>query len=232
MAEQFNIRGERNIIAGHDVIKSIINTGDYARFFVGDYERLRDVYIEPWSVFLRVDLEHFVGREWLIAKIDTFLHENDRGYFVLEAEAGLGKTTFLAWLVRERGYIHHFAELAPGLDGIGRGLKHIAAQLVLAYHLNVYEAEDTLPGAAVRPDYLFRLLRQATQQRVAGEKIVLVIDALDELGVPVQQNVLGLPAVLSEGVYIIVSQRPVPVPFSIDTAITPRSLFRLTADNR
>ncbi len=232
LAEQFDAQGERNIITGHDVINSIINTGDHTRFFIGDYERLRDAYMEPWSVFLRVDLGHFAGREWLIAKIDTFLHENDRGYFVLEAEAGPGKTTFLAWLVRERGYIHHFAELAPGLDGIGGGLKNIAAQLILAYHLNVYEAEDTLSSSVLRPDYLFRLLRQTAQHRVADEKIVLVIDALDELGVPQQQNVLGLPVVLPEGVYIIVSQRPVPVSLSIDTAITPRSYFRLTADDQ
>ncbi|MCK6629062.1 MAG: hypothetical protein L6R45_28280 [Anaerolineae bacterium] len=112
-------------------------------------------------------------------RIDTFLHGHDRGYFILEAEAGLGKTTFLAWLTRQRGYIHHFSELAPGLDGMGRDLKNLAAQLVLAYQLNVYEAEGVLPGAATRPDFLHRLLKQAADQRKEGEKIVLVVDVLD-----------------------------------------------------
>jgi hypothetical protein len=142
--------------------------------FVGDYERLRDAYIHPWPVFERVNLDRFVGREWLLAEVDAFLCDHDRGYFILEAEAGLGKTTFLAWLVRERGYIHHFTELAPGLDGVGRGLKSLAAQLVLAYQLGAYEAEGVLPGAAARPDYLYNLLKEVADQRRDGEKIVLV----------------------------------------------------------
>ena len=37
-----------------------------------------------------------MGREWLRAKLQTFLAEHDRGYFVLEAGAGLGKSAFLA----------------------------------------------------------------------------------------------------------------------------------------
>jgi len=39
----------------------------------------------------------------------------------------------LAWLVKERNYIHHFAELAPGQEGIETGLKNLAAQIILAY---------------------------------------------------------------------------------------------------
>jgi hypothetical protein len=108
-------QGDRTVVVGRDVINSIIVTDDHSQVFTGDYERLRDAYIEPWSVFERVNLDHFVGREWLLREVDAFLRDRDRGYFVLEAEAGLGKTTFLAWLVRERGYIHHFTELVPCL---------------------------------------------------------------------------------------------------------------------
>jgi len=229
VARQAKAQNNRSVVVGRDVINSIIVTGDHNRVFVGDYERLRDAYIEPWSVFERVGLEHFTGREWLLAEVDAFLRDHDRGYFVLEAAAGLGKTTFLAWLVRERGYIHHFIELAPGLDGVGRGLKNLAAQIVLAYHLSAWEAEGVLPGAATRPDFLLNLLKQAAGQRQEGEKIVLVVDALDEAGTPCSQNVLGLPQVLPEGVFVIVSQRPVPVTLHMDAATTPRSVFRLAA---
>ena len=231
MADQISTQGDRSVVVGRDVINSIINTGDHNQFFIGDYERLRDAYIEPWSVFERVNLDRFVGREWLLDEVDDFLRDHDRGYFILEAEAGLGKTTFLAWLVRERGYIHHFTELAPGLEGVGRGLKNLAAQLVLAYQLSAYEAEGVLPGAAARPDYLSRLLRQAAGQRQDGEKIVLVVDALDEAGTPYGQNVLGLPQVLPEGVFVIVSQRPVAVTLQVDTATTSRLCFPLAADS-
>ncbi len=223
--------GLRSVAVGRDVIRSIISTGDHARIFVGDYERLSDAYIEPWPVFERVQLDHFAGREWLVAEVDAFLREHDRGYFVLEAGAGLGKTTFLAWLTRERGFIHHFAELAPGINGTGRALKSIAAQLVLAYHLQAYEAEGFLPGSAADPNYLLKLLKQTADQLAEDEKIVLVIDALDEVGSVFSENVLGLPRVLPKGVYIIASQRPVPVTLYVDTATTPRRSFRLIAES-
>jgi hypothetical protein len=225
MARKLEAKGKRSVVVGRDVINSIINTGDHNRFFVGDYERLCDAYLEPWSVFERVDLKHFTGREWLAELIDTFLRDHDRGYFILEAEAGLGKTAFLAWLVSRRGYIHHFSELAPG--DTGRGLKNLAAQLVLAYHLSAYEAEGVLPGAAARPDFLSKLLQQVVQRTRGKEKVVLVLDALDEAGTPSGQNVLGLPEVLPEGVFVIVSQRPVPVALRVDTATTPREVCPL-----
>lgn len=231
MNKQGNTQEKRTVTVGRDVIKSIINTGDHNQFLIGDYEPLRDAYIGPWSVFERVNLKHFAGREWLLAEVDAFLRDNDRGYFILEAEAGVGKTTFLAWLTRERGYIHHFSELAPGLTGVGQGLKNLATQLVLGYHLNAYEAEGVLPGAATRPDYLLKLLKQAADERREGEKIVLVVDALDEAGTPPNQNVLGLPNVLPEGVYFIVSQRPVRVKLQVETSTTPRYPFRLSADS-
>ncbi len=60
---------------------------------------------------------------------------------------------------------------------------------------------------------------------------MLVVDALDEAGTPPNQNVLGLPQILPEGVYLIVSQRPVPVTLQVDSASTPRRVFHLAADS-
>jgi hypothetical protein len=220
----------RAVIAGRQVIADIINTGDHNQFFLGNYEHLRDVYIEPWPVFERVALDLFEGREWLLAKVDAFLRSRDRGYFILEAEAGLGKTTFLAWLVRQRGYIHHFTELTPGLEGIEAGLKNLVAQLMLAYDLNTPEAKGMLPSVAARPEYLLKLLKQASDQRREDEKIVLVIDALDESDAPLNQNVLGLPRVLPEGVFFIVSQGPVPVALDVEPPEL-RERFCFTADS-
>ena len=222
---------ERNVQVGGGVVRSIIVTGDHNRVFAGDYERLRDAYIPPWPVFERVRLDRFVGRDWLLAEVDAFLRDNDRGLFVLEAAAGLGKTTFLAYLVRERGYIHHFVELAPGPDGVPTGLRNLAAQIVRTWKLDPYLAEGVVPGAAVRPDFLQKLLFEAARARDEkrpDEKIVLVVDALDEAGTPPGQNVLGLPRVLPQGVYLVVSQRPVDVSLRIDG---PRRVFRLRPED-
>jgi hypothetical protein len=160
------INGDGNIIGDGNIVVLI------KQYFAGEYVRLRDAYIDPSQIFDRVDLDHFVGREWLLAEVDGFLRDHDRGYFILEAEAGLGKTTFLAWLVKTRGYIQHFCELTPGLEGVGAGLKSLAAQLVLTCHLNAWEADGVLPGTANRPDYFHGLLRRAADQRNPGEKII------------------------------------------------------------
>jgi hypothetical protein len=195
-------QGERSISLGGDAIRSILITGNGCQVFVGDYDRLRDAYISPQSVFDRVQLDRFIGRIWLTDEVDAFLRGQDRGYFILEAAAGLGKTAFLAHLVKERGYIHLFAEQVRGQEGVAPGLRSLAAQLIVAWDLQPFVADDVLPGDAARPDFLDRLLREAARTRDLhrpGEPIVLVVDGLDEAGTPPGQNVLGLPRVLPKG---------------------------------
>lgn len=198
--------------------------------FAGEYEGLLNAYIEPWPIFERVRLERFVGRQWVADAIDNFLQTKDRGVFVLEARAGLGKTTFLAHLVKERGYIHHFVEMTPGMDGVIPALRNLAAQLITNWRMNPDLPHSILPGMSTRPDFLQNLLFDVAAHRDKAypqEPIVLVIDALDEASSLPGQNVLGLPKILPKGVYLIVSQRPVDVPLRIEA---PRCLFRIESD--
>jgi tetratricopeptide (TPR) repeat protein len=190
-----------------------------------------DDYIFPWTVFDRVNLEHFVGRNWLLAEVDTFFQQHDRGYFILEAEAGLGKTTFLAWLVHEHTYIHHFSELARGPEGIERGIKNLIAQLLISYKQRISIATPPASSTVALSDRLLDLLKQIADQREESEKIVLVVDALDEAGTPADLNVLGLPRALPAGVFIIVSQRPVYVRLKVDTPQTPCKHQALVAES-
>lgn len=218
----------RGVIQG-SAVGNIISTGDHARFFVGDYQRLGESFLPPWSVFRRVKLERFAGRRWLLHKVEAFVREQPCGYFVLEAAAGLGKTTFMARLVRRWGCAHHFVETTPGPDGVGPALRSLAAQLLLDWKLSPAAADEVLPGAAARPDYLQTLVFEAARARDAsrpGTPIVVVVDGLDEAGTPAGQNVLGLPRVLPDGVYFIVSQRPVEVALQVEA---PRRVFRLEA---
>ncbi|MEJ2557848.1 MAG: hypothetical protein P8186_16795 [Anaerolineae bacterium] len=60
-------------------------TGDRNQIFRGHSEHLRDAYIHSWSVFERVNLDHFVDRQWLTAEVDAFLCDHDPGYFIMEA---------------------------------------------------------------------------------------------------------------------------------------------------
>ena len=209
---------ERYVQITGNVSRSAIVTGNYnivtQVFLSGDYASLGDLYISPEPVFHRVRLlEEFSGREWLEADLDRFLSERDRGVWLLVGEAGVGKTTFLAHLVRERRYLHFFAEQAPGEAGVTRALQSLAAQLVSRYRLQPYASRDSLsPSLASAPDFLERLLYQAAESLTAGEKLVIVVDALDEAGVGPNGNVLGLPRSLPEGVFLVLSQRSVSVP--------------------
>lgn len=176
---------------------------------------LAESYLSPEPVYERLNLDRFAGRQWLKAAVDAFLESRDRGYFILEADAGLGKTAFLAHLVTERRWIHHFVELARGLEGVRNGMKSLAAQIVFRWRPEL----ESAPADVSRPDYLDRLLSAAAATRdrtAAGEKIVIVVDGLDESAAYSGQNVMGLPRMLPAGVYVIVSKRPVPVVLDID----------------
>ena len=220
------LRGGKGLPSGGEFLRGIASAREPDPEF-GDYRELARHYLSPWSVFERVRLDRFKGRGWLRQRLDQFLNDNDRGLFVIEAEAGLGKTAFLAHLHRERGYVHHFVERAPGSDGVELGIRSLAAQLIRAWGLPL----DAIV-APIRPNFRQDLLKQAADRRdrdKPDEKIALVVDALDEAGPSLAgQNVLGLPRVLPRGVYLVVSQRPVEVSLATKA---PRQVERIGAQS-
>jgi hypothetical protein len=223
--------GAGAIAVGGDAINSIFVTGGVNQFFVGHYERLADAYLSPRSLYRELHLEEFTGREWLLSAIDDFVTTADRGYLVIEAEAGMGKTAFMAWLAQKRNYVHHFVRLMPDASDVGTALRSMSAQLIRAWDLQTFAVGGVLPPNASRPDFFEDVLYDAAGKRDAtrpGEAIVIVVDGLNETVAPAGQNPLALPANLPAGVYFVVSQRTTHVPLAIATArrvirITPRS---------
>jgi hypothetical protein len=200
--------GPRSVAAGGD-ISGLVLTGDIGgNVYVGEYERLEDVRQYADGLVAELDLPHFAGRGWLLEIIDEFLRSADRGYFVLAADAGLGKTAFCAWLAQTRGYPQHFARL-PGGGDTAAALKNLAAQLISMYRLYEAAPGGVLPPATTRPNGFARLLAAAAgQAQRAGQPLVLVVDGLDEVPDRVGEMPLGLPASLPPGVYVVVSRRP------------------------
>jgi hypothetical protein len=82
--------------------------------FGANFERLRDVCFEPAVLERDLDLAHFTGREWLIRQIDKFIATRRRGYVIIQAEAGVGKSSLAAHLVWTRPWLHHFTRLPGG----------------------------------------------------------------------------------------------------------------------
>lgn len=225
---------QRSIAIGGDVIGSILVTGDRAKVFRGEYVDIARYYIDPWPVFERVQLERYVPRPSLEDAVDKFLSELDRGYLLLEAHAGLGKTTFVAHLSKARNYIHHFVELFPGDDGELPGIRNLAAQLAVAWRL-LDDTDNYVVTASIGPEFLQNLINKAALRRDElrpAEKIVIVVDALDEAADTSPRNVFGLPRHLPRGVYIICTKRPQEVALS---ATTNRRVIRINGeaqDNR
>jgi AAA ATPase domain len=207
-------RAQGIAIGDNATVNNVFNT-----YFDRDYATLADYYLPPNEVFDRVQVEDFVGRANLLADLDEFLDTTDHGTWLLVGEAGVGKSTLLAHLVRERGYLHFFAEQAAGTANVSRAVQSLAAQLISRFRIAPYAQRDTVPGLlAAYPDFLRKLLSDAAAKLVHGERLVIVIDALDEAGEIPGQNVLGLPRRLPKGVYLVLSQRDENVPLVIEPA--------------
>lgn len=102
----------------------------------------------------------------------------------------------------------------------------------MRFRLEPYATRESVPlSLATYPDFLERLLRSAADKLGAGERLVVVLDALDEAGVTPGHNVLGLPRYLPRGVYLVVSQRPQPVQLPSDPLPQPVYLRANDPDN-
>lgn len=166
----------------------------------------------------------FEGRGFVFAAIEEFLRQQSKGYFILEADPGVGKSAILAEYVRRNGCVAYFNRLSLGITSAGDFLKSVCTQLIGRYDLK-YEL-PLHPDNTSNGNFLSLLLNEISPQ-LGGEKLVIVVDALDEADLKTQSagaNVLYLPESLPEGVYFILSKRPENLPLVLST---PQKLFDL-----
>ena len=116
--------------------------------FSGGFERLRDVCFDPAPLARDLDLARFTGREWLIGQIDTFIEDRPRGYVIIQAEAGVGKSTLAAHLAGTRPWPCHFTRL-PGGRSPEAARKNLAAQLIAQWDLERVDAGGSPAGRRV-----------------------------------------------------------------------------------
>ena len=166
-------------------------------------------YIYDFSRYIAEKTTNFTGRQWVFDLINRFLEENQRGYFFLIGEPGIGKTSIAAQLTQENQCIHHFNIRAEGIHNAAVFLQNVCAQLIVAYNLDY----ATLPIRTTDDaGILNELLKEVSEKldHTQNERCIMVIDALDEVvqtGNVGGINRLYLPHTLPKGIYIVVTMR-------------------------
>ena len=173
----------------------------------------------------------FTGREYVFERIEQFCTKHSCGYLVIQAKPGLGKSSILAEYVRRTGCIAYFNSRSQGQVSVAQFLRSVCAQLIVDYGLPYSALPD---GTEENGTVLQRLLQKASDKLRLGEKLVVVIDALDEADTSHQEcaNILCLPSNLPNGVYIIMSKRPVDLPLVTESPLEELDLMQFPEDNR
>jgi hypothetical protein len=185
---------------------------------------LRPAVPNQFEVLINDKTEGFVGREYVFSAITTFLASKANGYFIIEGDPGVGKSAILAEYVRRTGCVAHFNVRSEGINRATQFLESICTQLIARYDLPY----SSLPPDATHDGaFLARLLNETQARLGGGERLVIGIDALDEVELVDHTpgaNILYLPATLPTGVYFIMTRRQVDLPLVMHT---PQELLDL-----
>ncbi|EGK87114.1 XRE family transcriptional regulator [Microcoleus vaginatus PCC 9802] len=142
-------------------------------------------------------IKTFCGRQFVFKAFQDFIKENLCGYFTIIGDAGMGKSSIVAKYVSEHKYPCYFNILVEGRNRPELFLKSIRQQLIHRYELQ-NSADADLPT----------LLAKVAGKLPAGERLVIAVDALDEVEQEPGENLLHLPTTLPDNVYFLLTRRP------------------------
>jgi predicted transcriptional regulator len=142
-------------------------------------------------------INSFCGRKFVFTAFENFINTNKKGYFTVIGDAGMGKSTIAAKYVSEHKTICYFNNLQENRNSPELFLESIRQQLINRYQLTNVDKDD-----------LSTLLVKATEKPTANEKLIIIVDALDEVKQePGGENILYLPKTLPDNVYFFLTRR-------------------------
>jgi transcriptional regulator with XRE-family HTH domain len=151
----------------------------------------------------------FRGRSFVFDEIDRFVNDPGvpSGYFVIRGAPGIGKSAVIAKLVKRRSLpVFHFNIALQRINTARHFLGNICARIIRHFGLDCGELQPGFDGDGT---VLNRLLHEAAECLKCGEKLLIAVDALDEVdsvGHP-GANPLFLPFDLPTGVYFVLTTR-------------------------
>ncbi|MDJ0617892.1 MAG: AAA family ATPase [Calothrix sp. MO_192.B10] len=153
---------------------------------------------QEFERLIREKTQLFCGREFVFNAIEGFFSKNLHGYFTIIGDPGMGKSAIAAKYVLDNPQAICFFNIrAEGMNRPELFLKKIRQQLINRYQLQ--DVEDA---------GLSTLLTKVRKKLSASERLVIVVDALDEVDQEASGNLLYLPKSLPEGIYFILTIRP------------------------
>ena len=198
---------------------------------LGSYEDfkvfLAKIPIPPMPPDPRIDFSElaeyhtrlFVGREDVLGEISTQIRKKSHGYVLLKALPGMGKTAILANLFKKHAHpsmkevqkgnrwVFHFCSALGGRNSTIVALRSLIAQICDTFGIDrkLWLDEDL---EKLKDEKLPYLLGNVAGKLTKNERLILVIDALDEgFGAEQESIPAALPTHLPEGVVVILSWR-------------------------
>ncbi|NES66492.1 MAG: NACHT domain protein [Okeania sp. SIO2D1] len=155
-----------------------------------------DEYPAEFKSLIQEKIKGFCGREFVFKEFENFIKDNSNGYFTLVGDAGMGKSAIAAKYVYDHKSPCHFNIRADGRNRPELFLESIRKQLIRRYGL---QNTDKVNLSA---------LLQKVSEKLRGQKLVIVVDALDEVEQTGAGNILDFPTTLPDGVYFFLTRRP------------------------
>ena len=185
----------------YDGIKKGKILHDYLReLYEKKKDELKNLSVTKNSSFQRLITEKtrmFCGREAVFKAFEDFLKKHSNGYFTIVGDPGMGKSAIAAKAVEKYQTIHYFNILAENRCRRELFLTSVREQLLARYPL---ENADN--------DNLSDLLTKVIAKYPQTERLVIIVDALDEVvDTEPGRNLLDLPMYLPDRVYFMLTRR-------------------------
>ena len=176
-----------------------------------------------FSEYIQDKGKNFVGRDEIFEEIESSLQRKDISYIVLRAHAGMGKSAIMAQMAllheepatnnRNKGdvWVFHFCMHTQGRDTPIVAYRSLIAQICDSFRISKEQRKKYLTTDINELKDRFAMLltdSKALLEKRQGEKLIIVIDALDE-GISFDGDTIPsfIPETVPEHVYFITSFR-------------------------